>query len=297
MTQKKHHHFASDADVHRYYMDIINCMPYVVYWVDADCQLKGCNHHFISLLGLEQMSEFSGMPYDLMEKWLPWTDKQIKSLKTNDTNALFSSKATYDVEEVVCNAAGDSVYYRVSRTPVFDAETQSVGLVVVMSDITAEKNMQHLLEQSKTADACTVPIKHLDYPLLILVVEDNKIAQFVEKSMFEELNCIVDIAASGDDATLCFSPGKYAFVLMDISLEETSGYAVTHSFRKMEENTGHKVPIVALTSHDAETVKEDCLYYTMEGAITKPLSHEQAMQIVRRYGYHENVVVNGLRSI
>ena len=297
MAQQKHHHFESDADIHQYYIDIIHCMPHVVYWTDADGQLKGCNHHFISLLGLKQMGEFSGMTYDLMEKWLPWTKEQIRSLKINDTTALFSGKATSDAEEVFCNAEADAVYYRVSRSPLFDAERQVVGLVVVMVDMTAEKNMQHLLEQSKKAEASTVSIKHLDFPLLILIVEDNKIAQFVEKSMLEELGCIVDIAASGDDATTLFSPGKYAFVLMDIRLEETSGYAVTKSLREMEKNTGHKVPILALTSHDAETVKEDCHYYTMEGAITKPLSHEQAMQIVKRYGHHENVEVNGLRSI
>lgn len=243
------------------------------------------------------MSDFSGMPYDLMKKFLPWTEEQIHALKINDTTVLFSGEPTYDVEERVCNAEGDSVYYRVSRTLVFDADTQAVSLVVVMVDMTAQKNLEHLLSQTKPADAGTVSIKHVDSPLRILVVEDNKVAQIVEKSMFEELNCIVDIAASGDDATMLFSPGKYAFVLMDISLEDTSGYVVTKSLRKMEGNTDHKVPIVALTTHNAETVKGDCHYYTMEGVITKPLSCEQAMQIVKRYGYHENIVVNGLRSI
>ena len=296
MSQQQNHDCSGGTDNHQYYLDIINSMPYIVYWIDCDAQLKGCNHNFVQLLGLKEMRHFSSRPYDLMHTWLPWTEDQINLLKMKDINVLFSGETTSDEEAPLNNAEGELIYYRASRTPLFDADKQIIGLVVVLVDITAQKNMQQLLDQTKPADADTVSTQHLDTPLRILLVEDNQIAQLVEKSIFEELNCVVDVASSGVTADKLFSPGKYAFVLMDISLEDSSGYAVTKSLREMEENTHHKVPIIALTSHQADIVKEDCHYYTMDGAITKPLSHEQAMQIVKRYGYHENVVVDGLRS-
>jgi hypothetical protein len=57
------------------------------------------------------------------------------------------------------------------------------------------------------------------------------------------------------------------------------------------------VPIIALTGYEADVVKYDCEQYFMEGAITKPLTSEQAEQIIKHYVYHMDVVVQGLKSV
>jgi CheY-like chemotaxis protein len=96
---------------------------------------------------------------------------------------------------------------------------------------------------------------------------------------------------------LLFEPGRYDLVFMDIGLEDTSGYVVSKKFRQLEKDTEHHVPIIALTSYEADIVKYDCDDYTMEGALTKPLTSEQAKQIIQHYIYHIDIPVRGLKSI
>ena len=287
-----------NLDIHQYYMDILNCMPNIVYWVDLDCKFQGCNLNFVKLLGLKRIKDFSGTPYETMEKWLPWTKARIESLKLNDMSVLFSGTPEYDIEEApVFNTEGAPIYYQVTRVPLLDTDQQVIGLVVVLVDITAQKAMQTLLNHAEPVTEFAMTTERLDTPLRVLIVEDNLTAQNVEKALLVALNCIVDVAESGDAAATLFAPGRYSLVFMDISLGDTSGYMVSKTLRKMEENTDHHVPIIALTSHQADVVKYDCHDYDMEGVLTKPLTHEQALQIIKHYVYHEKVVVDGLRSI
>jgi len=299
MTQQQQNGFAGNLEIQQHYLDIINCMPNIVYWIDLDCNLQGCNLNFVNLLGLEKMKDFSGTPYDTISRKLPWTPEQIAALKMDDMAVLFLGEPKYEVEEApVCNKAGESIYYLSSRVPLLDAGKNVIGLVVILVDITAQKAMQKQLNLGvKQEDGKSMlDAERVGAPLKVLLVEDSPIAQSHERSIFAALNCDVDIAETGDAAAELFSPGKYALVLMDIGLENTSGYIVTKAFRQQEKNTEHHVPIIALTQYIADKVTDDCHYYGMEGVITKPLAKEQALQIIKRYACNEDIVVEGLHS-
>ena len=132
----------------------------------------------------------------------------------------------------------------------------------------------------------------------VLMVEDNVIAQKVESALLTELNCEVDVAETGDRALELFKPGKYDLVLMDISLEDTSGYLVAKNLREKERETQFHVPIIALTSYQADVVKYDVHDYFMDGVLTKPITSEQVKQIIQRFIYHEDEVeVIGLKLV
>ena len=284
--------------IHQYYMDIINCIPEIVYWIDVDCMLKGCNHSFIQLLGLQRLSDCAGTPYEQMSKHLTWSAARIESFKLDDMAVLFSNEPHYDKEEPpVYNADGTVIYYRSRRIPLLNQDKQVVGLVVVLEDITDYKKMQNLQNPSSELfeqDALYVTDSK---KLRVLLVEDNIVAQSVEQALFEDLNCEVDIANSGMTAAALFEPGKYQIVFMDIGLQDTSGYVVSKKIREMEQNTEFEVPIIALTSYQADIVKYDCDAYFMSGVITKPLTKNQANSIIQRYVHHANVDVSGLKSV
>lgn len=129
------------------------------------------------------------------------------------------------------------------------------------------------------------------------MVEDNSIAQKAAQALLMQLDCHVDVAESGDKAALLFEPGKYDLVFMDIGLEDTSGYVVSKKIRQLEQSTEYHVPIIALTGYQADIVKYDCEDYSMEGALTKPLTTEQAKQIIQHYIYHIDIPIHGLKSI
>lgn len=293
--QQKQVNTDNELTIHQYYMDIINCMPHVVYWVDLDCMLKGCNHNFIKLLGLKRIKDFVGTPYEQMAEHLKWPAARIEAFKLDDMEVIFSNQATYDFDEQpVVNHDGTTIYYRSRRVPLFDKEKNVTGLVVVLEDIT-----QHKL--SKNQEDVPSLLNESDLPtatrLRVLLVEDNVIAQNVERALFQNLNCDVDVADTGIAAAELFVPGKYNIVFMDIGLQDTSGYVVSKQLREQEKNTGFHVPIIALTSYQADVVKYDCNDYFMDGVITKPLTNQQADQLLKRYVYHENAQVIGLKSV
>ncbi|MDP3562699.1 MAG: response regulator [Legionellaceae bacterium] len=281
--------------IHQYYMDIINCMPNIVYWIDLNCELKGSNNNFVRLLNLDDLHEFNGTPYELLKKHAHWSTTQVENLKLDDMKIIFSGKAKYNIEEPPIKTNKDDVFYYLStRVPLFNKK-QVIGLVVILTDITERKK-----NDPKTADQPAPDLTLIGHPSgrvpKVLMVEDNVIAQKVERALLLALGCEVDMAESGEAALSFFSPGKYDVVFMDIGLQDTSGYIVAKKLREKEKGTEHHVPIIALTSYQADIVKYDCRDYFMDGVITKPLTSDQAQQIIQHYVYHLDVLVNGLES-
>lgn len=284
--------------IHHYYMNIINCFPDMAYWVDENCNLQGCNAHFIQLLGLNGVHDFKGTPYQQMKKFAHWSDERIDALKLDDMNVIFSGQPRYNVEEKPIITEKDQyLYLKSTRIPMFDDNKKVVGLVVILTDITMDKLRENRKASLPKEAVKTESVSADHHVPTVLMIEDNLIAQNVEKALLTALHCQVDVAATGDKALSLFNPGKYDLVLMDIGLEETSGYAVAKQLRNKEKDTEYHVPIIALTGYEADVVKYDCEQYFMEGAITKPLTSEQADQIIKRYIYHLDVPVHGLKRL
>jgi CheY-like chemotaxis protein len=287
--------------IHQYYMDIINGVPQLLYWIDTNCSLKGCNRAFVDFFEIKQLNDFYGTPYEKMEKGTKWSKERIDAFRLDDMKVLFSQEPQHNIEEPpVTNNEGTPLYFLSTRTPLFDHNKQVIGVVVVLTDITDRKRLEKLearaVQETKDPKSQAAD-ETLGREPNVLMVEDNFVAQKIEEALLKELHCHVDIAESGDRALQLFNPGKYDIVLMDISLEDTSGYIVAKKFRQKEENTLFHVPIIALTSYKADVVKYDCKDYFMDGVITKPLTSEQAQQIIQRFIYHKDIFVTGLETV
>lgn len=283
--------------IHQYYMEIINSMPNIVYWIDAECNLKGCNNNFVKLLSLNTLNDLKGTPYQQMEKFAHWDKERIEELKLDDMKVIFSGIPQHNVEEKpIEDNSGKTYHFLVSRVPMYNRSKKIIGLIVILNDVTLNKELAtHLDAIQGNNQKIEHSIKE-GYLPTVLMVEDNIIAQNVEKALLTALHCQVDIADSADSAIKLFHPGKYDLVLMDIGLEDSSGYVVAKQLRQKEKNTQYHVPIIALTGFEADVVKYDCQHYFMEGAISKPLTCEQAEQIIKHYVYHMDVPVRGLKT-
>ncbi|WP_045094394.1 response regulator [Legionella fallonii] len=300
MSVKREKRYPGDSDViHQHYMDIINALADIVYWVDVNCNLIGCNNNFVNLLGIQELRDFKGTPYQQMDKCAHWQEQRIETFRLDDMKVIFSGEARTNVEEQpIIDEKGKTLYFKSNRVPMFDEGRNVIGMVVVLTDIGAIKKLEERLkpEPQQERQFHDNLVKNGRLPT-ILMIEDNIIAQNVEKALLTGLNCHVDIADTGDKALKLFDPGKYDLVLMDIGLEDTSGYVVAKQLRSMEKDTDHHVPIIALTGYEADVVKYDCEQYFMEGAITKPLTSTQAEQIIKHYVYHQDVSVDGLKRV
>ncbi|KTC93957.1 response regulator [Legionella cincinnatiensis] len=280
--------------IHQYYMEIINSMPNIVYWLDTNCNLKGCNNNFIKLLGLNTLQDLDGTPYQQMEAFGHWDKDRVEELKLDDMKVIFSGIPQHNVQEKpIRDDSGKNYYFQSSRIPMHNSNKDLIGLIVILNYLTPNDEIEVHTKSVQNVEQ----VSKENYLPKILMVEDNIIAQNVEKALLTALNCQVDIASSADSAVELFYPGKYDLVLMDIGLEDSSGYIVAKQLRQKERETQHHVPIIALTGFEADVVKYDCQHYFMEGAISKPLTCEQAEQIIKHYVYHMDVPVRGLKTI
>lgn len=291
------------------YQAIIDCIPNIVYLLDKNCTFIGGNNKFLQLLGLERTEEIMNMPYMQVLTHAGWSEERMQLFKHDDISVLVSAEPTYEANEApVFNKEGDIVYYHSTRVPLFDKDKTVIGLVGILVDVSEQKRMEDQMERMKEqlqhsnsksdgSLSSQSMLRDDKNPPKVLMVEDNAVAQKAVQTLLMQLDCHVDVASSGDKAASLFQPGKYDLVLMDIGLEDTSGYIVSKKIRQMEQGTDYHVPIIALTGFQADVVKYDCDDYFMEGALTKPLTSEQAKQIIQHYIYHIDIPVNGLKSI
>lgn len=290
------------------YMQAFQFIPGYAYLLDKNGILLNCNNQLLQLLGLDTIPETNpGSLYKMLSEHGLWSDEQIKILKKNDIDVIVSAQAEMDKLELpVIDKQGHATYYLVSRIPLLDNHNHVYGLLVLLADVTHERQLTDQLEkmtqqlQKQNANSTSIlsntPNHHKTTPPNILIVEDNAIAQKAAQAILMNNDCIVDIAQNDIEFMEIFKPGKYDLVFMDIGLENTSGYMMAKQIRAQEKNTSHHVPIIALTGYEADTVQFDCDYYQMEGVITKPLTTEQVKQIIQHYIFHINLEITGFKT-
>lgn len=307
MLGKSEHHNESIQKQIDFYRNVLNCMPNLVYIIDKDCFFIECNQNVLNYLNLANKENADKSFYKLLVQQCHWSTERMQLLKKTDIDVLLSGEINNNkIEAPVIDEHGNITYYLSSRIPLFDENKKTIGLVVILTDITEQKRVEEQLEKitiqlQSNNSRQSLPITNRSEAMVniptILLIEDNSIAQKAGQALLMQLDCKVEVAESSEELEQLFEPGKYNIVLMDIGLKDTSGYVLSKKIRQLEKDSGFQVPIIALTGYEADVVKYDCNDYYMEGAIKKPLTSEQAQQIIQHYIYKIDIPVNGLKSI
>jgi len=282
------------------YMHAFEKTDALAYLLDKNGTLLACNHYLLRLLGLEHMEENS--IYRMMQHNGLWTSQQIQTFQQYDREVLTTGKRKLD-EQTIVRDNDANLSFEVSRVPLLDAAGFPMGLMVSLRDITKKKQLTEQFKDFK--NQLRYANQYVDNTLdtensaqanviKILLVEDNLLTQKAQQSVFMSCRCLADAVATPEQVCEIFKPGKYNLVLMDIGLEKGNGYQVTAILRKMEAGSGFRVPIIALTGSDPAVVGLDCEDAEMDGIMHKPLTAEQASQLIQRYIRHADVDVKGL---
>jgi PAS domain S-box-containing protein len=118
----------------------------------------------------------------------------------------------------------------------------------------------------------------VDYPLRILVVEDNMMNQRIAKMMLKKLGYECELANNGAVALDLIGERKYDFIFMDMQMPIMDGVTAT---RKIVQNYGIERPIiVAMTANVLQEDREKCFSAGMDEFITKPISVEKLGNII-----------------
>ena len=129
-------------------------------------------------------------------------------------------------------------------------------------------------------------------PLHVLVAEDNLINQKITARLLEKAGHRVTVAGDGREALAAWRQQQFDVVLMDIQMPHLNGFECTAAIRALEEPTGGRVPILALTAHALKGYDQRCLDAGMDGYISKPMRPEELLGAIHRVTAGEPSPVN-----
>ncbi|MEM7530881.1 MAG: response regulator [Chloroflexota bacterium] len=126
-----------------------------------------------------------------------------------------------------------------------------------------------------------VPYLADQYPLQILLVEDNAVNKKVALRMLEKMGYDADAAENGLEALQAVSRKRYDLILMDIQMPEMDGLEATCQIRQMEQAI-HQPHIVALTANAMPQDRAKCLDAGMNEHVAKPIRAEVLAQTIQQ---------------
>ncbi len=117
------------------------------------------------------------------------------------------------------------------------------------------------------------------YPLQILVAEDNLINQKLIGRILGKLGYSCDIAENGLSVLEMMNKKVYDTILMDIQMPEMDGLEATAFIRKSAKKQPY---IVAMTANAMSEDKELCLQSGMDDYLAKPMKLEDVMNVLQK---------------
>ena len=121
-----------------------------------------------------------------------------------------------------------------------------------------------------------------DYPLKILLAEDNPINRLIAVEMLARLGLSADQVVNGKEALAHLASAHYDLVLMDCQMPELDGYEATKQIRSNTHMANWNVSIVALTANAMNGDREECLAVGMNDYLSKPMKLDELEAVIRR---------------
>lgn len=127
-----------------------------------------------------------------------------------------------------------------------------------------------------------------EFPVRILVAEDDLINQHLAVKMLNKLGYKPDIVSNGKEALEIVSEKQYDVILMDGLMPEMDGFEATKMIRLCLEV---QPIIIALTASTMYGDKEKCLQAGMDDYLSKPIDINHLAAIIEKWAMKKKVVV------
>jgi CheY-like chemotaxis protein/HPt (histidine-containing phosphotransfer) domain-containing protein len=116
----------------------------------------------------------------------------------------------------------------------------------------------------------------------VLLVEDEAVNAAVAEGYLAELGCTSVWVRNGADAVSRSATERFDLILMDLNMPDMDGFVATDLIRTRE-HAGTRVPIIALTAHDAINYRDKCLKAGMDDILSKPYALDECARLLRRW--------------
>ena len=229
-------------------------------------------------------------PFDLavLDMMMPGTDGLELARKIRESSnakklplILLSSFGQNDAN-LKARAAG---FQAIVAKPVRQSQLREVLLRVLWEAKPAGQDTAAPITRRSSTLAVSIGPQ---YPLRILLAEDNVVNQMVVTLMLKKIGYAVQIVDNGKKVLEALARQTYDLVLMDIQMPEMDGLEATREIRKSESlPTGSDIPkppvyIIALTADAMQGDREKCLDAGMNDYLTKPIRPNELQAALQR---------------
>ncbi|WP_242058431.1 response regulator [Microcoleus sp. FACHB-SPT15] len=129
------------------------------------------------------------------------------------------------------------------------------------------------VKPSRSTTVQSIPQLASQFPLRILLAEDNRVNQKVALNLLKQLGYQADLATNGLEVLEALHRQSYDLVLMDVQMPKLDGLETTR--RICQELPQEKRPrIIAMTANAMQGDREECLEAGMDDYISKPIRIE-----------------------
>jgi PAS domain S-box-containing protein len=118
------------------------------------------------------------------------------------------------------------------------------------------------------------------FPLRILVAEDNVVNQKVLLKFLQRLGYSADLAANGIEVLAKVAQQTYDVILMDVQMPDMDGVAATQQICRAYPD--QRPRIIAVTASAMQGDREECMEAGMDDYLTKPIILENLQQALQR---------------
>jgi signal transduction histidine kinase/CheY-like chemotaxis protein len=119
------------------------------------------------------------------------------------------------------------------------------------------------------------------YPLHILIAEDNLINQKIATKLLTRLGYQPVLARNGKEVLELVSLENYDLILMDVQMPEMDGFEATRMLRLCLEV---QPVIIAMTANVMQGDRDDCIQSGMDDYISKPIEVDELLSKLMKWG-------------
>ncbi|MFI5219716.1 MAG: tetratricopeptide repeat protein [Bacteroidia bacterium] len=137
-----------------------------------------------------------------------------------------------------------------------------------------------------------VSVEPRDLSLIsVLLVEDNKVNQFLAKQLLARMGFKVDIAGNATAALEQLSKKEFDIILMDVQMPGMTGYELCQHIRSQLQPPVNQIPIIALTAYASMQEREKALSFGMSDYVSKPYSPQELLTVILKHVKKESAVL------
>gem|GEM_PF-3904342 len=213
---------------------------------------------------------------DMSGKELGRTIKDHKDIQDTIMIMLSSHAHRGDVKKLHSTGFAGYLTKPIKKSKLFDILRTVLSIDSQTQDKPEDPVItSYKVEEIKKAQEQTNP------RLNILLVEDNKVNQFVAKKMLTQMTKKITIANNGKEAVELFSKMHFDIIFMDIQMPVMDGTEAIEKIRGLEKKNGGHIPIIALTANAMKGDRKRFLASGADNYLSKPLKKELLIKTVK----------------